>query len=69
MRPAQAKIVAAIIMAGAAAGLMLGFMLRSQNSWTLTMWLTYDTTDAVLAVAIGAVVVGYGIYAWRILSR
>jgi hypothetical protein len=56
-------------MAGAAAGLMLGFMLRSQNSWTLTMWLTYDTTDAVLAVAIGAVVVGYGIYAWRILSR
>jgi hypothetical protein len=45
------------------------YMLRAQNSWTLTMWLAYDAADVLLAVAIGAVVVGCGIYAWRVLSR
>jgi hypothetical protein len=69
MNPAQAKAFAAIVAAGAVAGLALGYLLRAQNSWTPTMWLTYDAADALMAVAIGAVVVGCGIYAWRVLSR
>jgi hypothetical protein len=57
-------IVLLAMLAGAAAGIVVGFA-TSHAPWSLLAWLTERTSDAVAFAAVGAMVVGGAVSAWR----
>ena len=57
-------IVLLAMLVGAAAGVVVGFG-TSHESWSFLAWLTERTSDAVAFAALGAMVVGGAVSAWR----
>jgi hypothetical protein len=57
-------IVLLAMLVGAEVGIVVGFA-TSHGPWSFLGWLTERTSDAVAFAAVGAMVVGGAVSAWR----